>query len=78
MIITIQQINRAGFGDEVVKKYQALSKVQKMIEDIKKGGKMPSIIVYPCRNGLYTIADGCHRISAYLFLGITSFETNIK
>ena len=79
MKLYIYQLNRAGLSDDVIKAYQSTITVLEMILDLLNGATMPSIIVYPeMRNGKYTIADGIHRICAYMFLNITSFEAKFK
>ncbi len=78
MTIQLKDINRAGLSDDVIKQYQSTDKVKRYIVDIKRGDVFPPIKMYQPVNGLYTIADGIHRLSAYLYLGITSFNITIK
>ena len=76
-MITLYQLNRAGFDSSVIVRYQSLEKVRIMIRDIENGAIMPDIEVYHPINGIYTISDGIHRICAYLYLGILTFKTNM-
>ncbi len=69
MIITLHQLNRAGFSEDIILQYQSTKKVKMMLNSY-----LPPIKVYPPNNGKYSIADGIHRICAYLYQGILSFE----
>jgi len=74
MKISFFQLNRGGLTKDVILHYQNNIITLQMIKDISNGHIMPIIELYPPKNSYYTIADGIHRICAYLYLGILEFE----
>lgn len=77
MKLNFKDINRGGLGDDIIQRYQRTHKVQQYARDMLNGAKFPELEVYPAVRGLYTLADGIHRLSAYLLIGITSFQCKI-
>lgn len=78
MLLSIDQINLAGIlvndTSHILNHRAFLQKV----DNINKGISMANIIVYPPMNGKYTIADGIHRLFAYLHKNITVFECTVE
>ena len=71
MTTSFNDLNKSGLSDDIIARYQSTLKVRKYIQDIRQGDTFPPILLY---KGTTTIADGIHRICAYLACGITEFE----
>ena len=72
-IIHFDSLNKSGLSKDVISIYQSTDKVKKYIQDILDGAIFPPIKLY---KNTTTIADGIHRICAYLFLEIKEYEYN--
>lgn len=75
MFIQISQINMAGLSPRVIHHYSNQSKVKQMIIDLRKGDILPPIVLYKEKTqDKFNIADGIHRLVAYLSLNRSSIE----
>lgn len=77
--LSLEDINMAGFDKPTVDMYGRGGTVIGMVAHLEMGGTLPPIILYPREVGKkLSIADGCHRISAYILTKTQKFFGLIK
>jgi len=75
-----KEISFSGLSEEIIERYLKEEKTKKFILDLLKEDVFPDIILYKKKNkdNKYVLADGIHRVCAYLYLNIEEIGYKLK